>query len=126
IVTYFKEHTSPPVFFTSAGVILLFLLIGVIFTDTVAEVANSAQDGISTYFGWFYILATSFFLVFALYLMVSRYGRIKLGPDDATPEFGNIAWFAMLFTAGMGIGLVFFSVSEPVTHFTDPPEGQGG
>jgi len=58
--------------------------------------------------------------------MFSKYGRIRLGKDDDRPEFGNLAWFAMLFTAGMGIGLVYFGVAEPVAHFTTPPMGEGG
>src|SRR5699024_3302399 len=70
--------------------------------------------------GWFYVLSTTFFLVTAFILMLSRFGKIRLGPDDSRPEFGTVAWFAMLFTTGMGIGLVFWGVAEPVTHLHNP------
>jgi glycine betaine transporter len=73
--------------------------------------------------GWVYMLITTFFLVFVIYLAFSRYGKIKLGQPGDEPEFGNFAWFAMLFQAGMGIGLVFWGVAEPVWHYGDPPMG---
>lgn len=123
---YLREHTNPPVFIFSGVVILLFILAGVIFTDQTATVANAAQNFIVTYFGWLYIIGVSFFLIFAIGLLFTRYGNVRLGPDGASPEYGILAWFAMLYTAGMGIGLVYFAVSEPVTHFTDPPTGGGG
>ena len=69
------------------------------------------------------MLMTSFFLAFAVWLALSRYGKIRLGQSDDKPEFGHFAWFAMLFQAGMGIGLVFWAVSEPLTHYVDPPLG---
>ncbi|HKK14514.1 MAG TPA: BCCT family transporter, partial [Gammaproteobacteria bacterium] len=68
----------------------------------------------------------SFFLAFCLILMVSRFGRIKLGPDDSEPAYSTTAWFAMLFTAGMGIGLVYYGVAEPVDHYFRPATGAGG
>lgn len=71
--------------------------------------------------GWLYMLITTFFLLFIVYLALSRYGKIKLGQPDDKPEFGNFAWFAMLFQAGMGIGLVFWGVAEPLTHTTPLP-----
>src|SRR5699024_11554285 len=75
---------------------------------------------------WLYILAASVIVVFVICLIFSRYARIRLGPADYKPEYSTLAWFAMLFTAGMGIGLVFFAVSEPVSHFTAPPTGEAG
>lgn len=124
--SYIREHTNPPVFIISAVMVVVFLLAGWLFTDTVSSGATALQNFITQYFGWFYILGVSAFLVFVVGLLFTRYGRVKLGPDDSRPEFGTTAWFAMLFTAGMGIGLVYFSVSEPVTHFTSPPVGEGG
>lgn len=73
---------------------------------------------------WIYILALGGVLFTSLYLMVSRLGDIKLGPDHSNPEYGNVSWFAMLFSAGMGIGLLFFGVAEPIMHFTSPPVGE--
>ncbi|GLZ53444.1 BCCT family transporter [Actinomycetospora sp. NBRC 106378] len=126
LTRYLRTHTNPPVFLVSGIVVLAFLAAGVIFPDGTSGVFSALLDGISRYFGWFYILAATGFLAFALYLMVSKYGRIKLGPDDASPEYGTTAWFAMLFTAGMGIGLVFYGVYEPAYHAMNPPTGPAG
>src|SRR5690606_26543114 len=77
-------------------------------------------------FGWFYLMATLGFLVFALFLALSRHGSVVLGQDDDEPEYGNRSWFAMLFSAGMGIGLVFWGVAEPISHYRSPPPGVPG
>ena len=121
--TYLQTHTNPPVFLVSGFVVLAFLVVGVVFTDGMSTVANGALDVIARYFGWFYILSATAFLAFVLYLMLSKYGRIRLGPDDSTPEYGTMSWFAMLFTAGMGIGLVFYGVYEPAYHMVNAPTG---
>jgi choline/glycine/proline betaine transport protein len=113
-VTRFKIR--PSVFFPAAGIIIAFVLCGVIFVDTVARAFSSIQGFIATSLGWFYILAVTLFLVFVIFLALSPYGRIRLGPDDAQPEYSYLSWFAMLFSAGMGIGLLFFSVAEPIYH----------
>ena len=73
---------------------------------------------------WMYVLAVGTFLFFAVWLIVSRKGDIRLGPDHSSPEFSNLSWFAMLFSAGMGIGLLFFGVAEPIMHFSSPPIGE--
>ncbi|WP_083931730.1 BCCT family transporter [Nocardiopsis salina] len=104
----------------SGIVILAFIILGVAFTDQLGPVTEGIQAGIGENFGWLYMLATTFFLVAALLLLFSRFGNIRLGPDDSRPEFSTLAWFAMLFTTGMGIGLVFFGVAEPVTHLNTP------
>uniref|UniRef100_UPI0006D25C74 BCCT family transporter n=1 Tax=Bacillus sp. JCM 19041 TaxID=1460637 RepID=UPI0006D25C74 len=77
-------------------------------------------------FGWFYLLATSFFVLLAVYLVVGPYGKIKLGRPDEEPEYSYFTWFAFLFTAGMGVGLVFFAISEPLSHMYDPPSAEPG
>lgn len=123
---YLRTHTNPPVFVWSAIVILGFVIWGVVAPANVASVAEMTNDFVTTNFEWLYIIGASFFLIFVVVLMCTRYGRVRLGPSDSTPEYGNLAWFAMLFTAGMGIGLVFYAVSEPVSHFTEPPTGAGG
>lgn len=123
---YLRTHTNPPVFIWSAIVILGFVIWGVLAPAHVASVADLVNDFVTTNFEWLYIIGASFFLIFVVVLMCTRYGRIRLGPSDSTPEYGNLAWFAMLFTAGMGIGLVFYAVSEPVSHFMEPPTGAGG
>jgi choline/glycine/proline betaine transport protein len=123
---YLRRHTNPPVFLISGAVILAFVAAGVLFTGATGDAASGVQSFITTYLGWFYIVAVNVFLIFVVVLMLSRYGRVRLGPDDNQPEFSTWAWFAMLFTAGMGIGLVYFGVAEPVLHFTSPPIGEGG
>lgn len=100
--------------------IIAFVVLGVAYTDPLLDGATKVRDWIGTDLGWFYVLATTFFLGAAIFLMLSRFGSIKLGPDDSRPEFGTVAWFAMLFTTGMGIGLVFWGVAEPVTHLHAP------
>ncbi|MBB6172898.1 choline/glycine/proline betaine transport protein [Nocardiopsis mwathae] len=86
------------------------------FPEQFGEAASNTRNWIGVNFGWFYVIATTFFLILAVVLMLSRYGNIRLGPDSSRPEFSTLAWFAMLFTAGMGIGLVFWGVAEPAFH----------
>ncbi|TVR69177.1 MAG: BCCT family transporter [Sphaerobacteraceae bacterium] len=121
--TWSRFEIRPSVFFPSAAIIIGFVLTGVIFVDEFARAFASAQDFVNTTLGWFYILAVSIFLIFVIFLALSPYGRIRLGPDDARPDFSYAGWFAMMFSAGMGIGLLFFSVAEPISHFAidSPP-----
>jgi len=124
--SYLKEHTNPPVFIGSAVVVLAFLVWGVVAPGNVSTVSTSVLGFITSNFEWLYIFGATGFVIFVVFLMISRYGSVKLGPNDSTPEYGNLSWFAMLFTAGMGIGLVYFAVSEPVYHFLNPPTGEPG
>ncbi|MBD8070074.1 BCCT family transporter [Bacillus sp. PS06] len=114
-----KEVTS--VFWISLVIACLFVAWGVLFPSNLEQAMGVAQGFFLVNFGWFYQLVATFFLIFALFLIFSRYGKIKLGKDSDKPEFNNITWFAMLFSAGMGIGLLFFGVSEPISHFVTPP-----
>lgn len=94
---------------------------------TVSETFFGAiQSSIVNTFNWYYVLIVAFFVAFALFLGFSRFGDIKLGRDDDKPEFSLLAWFSLLFAAGMGIGLVFFGVSEPLSHYVDPRPGVTG
>ncbi len=122
---YLKEHTNPPVFVGSAAVALALLLWGVTAPGSLGTVSTKVLGFITSYFEWLYVFGASAFVVFVLWLMLSRYGSVKLGPNDSKPEYSTLSWFAMLFTAGMGIGLVFYAVSEPVNHFLNPPTGDG-
>jgi len=115
-----------PVFFISAGLILLVCLYGAGFSEHAAVTFSSTQRWLVTNFDWFYMASIAFFFGFVVYLAFSRFANIKLGPDDSEPDYSYISWFAMLFSAGMGIGLLFFGVSEPLTHFAQPPSGIGG
>ncbi len=113
-----------PVFWIAGGLALAFVAWGVLSSESLSSVTKAAQDFAVADFGWLYLIATTLFLVFALYLALSRFGHMKLGKDEDEPEFSRFVWFALLFQAGMGIGLVFWSVSEPVHHFgVDPPYG---
>ena len=121
-----KILINPPVFIGSAILILAFVIFGAAFSETAASVFNSVQGWIVDTFGWFYLLSVGVFLIFSLSLAISSFGAIKLGPDHSEPDYGYTSWFAMLFSAGMGIGLLFFGVAEPIMHFTSPPVGEGG
>lgn len=114
-----------PVFFISAGLILFVCIYGAGFSEHAAITFNSLQNWLTTNFGWFYMASIAFFFGFVVYLAFSRFAHIKLGPDDSEPDYSYLSWFAMLFSAGMGIGLLFFGVSEPLTHFAQPPLGAG-
>ena len=76
-------------------------------------------------FGWLFVLTSAGFVIFSAYLAISRYGNIKLGPDDSEPEFSTFSWVSMMFATGMGIGLMFWGVAEPLTHLNTPPMGHG-
>ncbi|MEZ0167286.1 BCCT family transporter [Microvirga sp. TS319] len=115
---------NPPVFFGAVTLIGLFLAIGVILPDRAGEVFKDLQAAILKAFGWLYLLAVAIFLATVLLLCMGRYGRLKLGPDESTPDFRFTSWIAMLFAAGMGIGLMFYAVGEPMTHFMAPPTAQ--
>lgn len=117
---------SPEVAVPAIAVALAFLLFGALAPETAGALFDRLQAGIVARFGWFYTLSVGFFLVFVLYLLVGPHGGIRLGPDDSEPEYSLFSWFAMLFSAGMGIGLVFFAVAEPVRHYLDPPVMEGG
>jgi glycine betaine transporter len=111
------------VFVISVVIIIIVTVIGVVSPAAFAQVTSRMLEVTAAKFGWFYMLATSGFLVFALYLAFSRYGNIRLGQDDEEPEYSDVSWFAMLFSAGMAIGLVFFGVAEPMSHYLEPPLG---
>ena len=121
-----RSTLNPPVFYTSAVLITLLVLYTVIFQRQAQEQFNFVQQWIFTNASWFYVLAVALVLISVVFLAVSRYGDIKLGPDHSEPDYRNSSWFAMLFSAGMGIGLMFFGVAEPVMHFTSPPVGEPG
>lgn len=112
-----------PVFFGAAGILVTLVAFSVLWPDIAGTTFSSAQAWVIEHFGWFYVLAVAVFLVYALVIAFGRYGAVRLGADDETPEFDNASWFAMLFSAGMGIGLMFFGVAEPVMHFATPPTG---
>lgn len=110
--------------FLPTGVVALALVLwGALDPGSLALAADRSMSFVSSNFGWFFILATNGFLVFALYLATSRFGHIRLGKDDDRPEFRTVSWIAMMFAAGIGIGLIFYGVAEPMSHLTSPPPG---
>lgn len=113
----------PRVFWGSTIIVVLFLLIGILFPADAQEIFGKLQNVVIESFGWFYILAVALFFFAIAYLALSRYGNLKLGPDDSEPDYPYLTWMAMLFAAGMGIGLMFFAVAEPMQHFAAPPSG---
>ncbi|MCR5449900.1 MAG: BCCT family transporter [Solobacterium sp.] len=109
--------------------IISLIIVGVLAVWAVAlnesftTFSNAAFAFLTTDFAWLYLLAVVVFVGFCLIIALGKWGNIKLGPDDAVPEYSNTSWFAMLFGAGMGVGLVFWGVSEPLSHFLNPAEG---
>lgn len=114
------------VLYVSASIVMLFVLFGMFLPNQMSKVVNSVFAYLTTSFGWLYLLSVAIFIVVAFGIAFSRYGKIKLGKDEDEPEFTNFHWFAMLFGGGMGIGLVFWSVAEPMMHYLSPPFGTGG
>ena len=116
----------PQVAFSSAGFLIIFLALTLIFQEQAEKFFQDALAFIGDNFGWFYILSANIFLVAIITFGFSRYGRIRLGGQDAKPEFTNFAWYSMLISAGMGIGLMFWSVAEPIYHYQSPAPFFGG
>lgn len=114
-------QTIPGVFFTSAGIAALFVVLAIPLDQAVASSFGQLTGWVARNLGWFYILAVSSLLIFLLGLAVSRYGSIRLGADDSRPDYSNLTWFTMLFAAGIGTILMFWGVAEPVSHFANPP-----
>lgn len=133
-----NTHSEPPlpeeqestlnktVFFTSAGLIITVCLYGALFSQHAAQFFSDLQHWLLTNLGWLYMGSVAGFFFLVVYLAFSRFAHLRLGADDSEPEYSYGSWFAMLFSAGMGIGLLFFGVSEPMTHFLAPPVGEGG
>ncbi|MFW6378726.1 MAG: BCCT family transporter, partial [Nanoarchaeota archaeon] len=94
------KSINPPVFYTSAGLIFALVLISILFTGPFEQGVTAINDGINQYFGWFLIMSVTVFLFFSLYLLMSKYGKIRLSPDDSKPKYSFISWLAMLFSAG--------------------------
>lgn len=121
-----QPHLNPSVFYTSSGAILILLCFALIAPDAANQVFNALQTGIVENASWFYVLSVAIILLTALYLGFSQYGDVRLGPDHAVPDYSLGSWISMLFAAGMGIGLMFFGVAEPLMHFLTPPTADPG
>lgn len=117
-----KFYIHKPVFYPSLLLIVAAIVLALVFKTESAELLNRTQLSITQNFGWFFILSVNFILVFCIYLAFSKFGSICLGGINARPEFTKMSWLAMLFSAGMGIGIMFFGVAEPVSHYANPPQ----
>lgn len=115
---------NPPVFLGAVALILAFVVYGTVFTGHAEGTFAAVQSGIVRHFGWFYVLSATLMLIFAVAIACSRLGNIRLGGDQARPEFHGMTWFTMLIAAGMGIGLVFFGVAEPIEHYIRPIDAE--
>lgn len=116
-------RTSPRIFFGSAALIVLFTVSMAAFPGPVGSVFGTASHWLRFDLGWFYTLAATLLVVFSIGLAASRYGRVKLGGDDAVPAYSGLAWFAMMFAAGVGAVLMFWGIAEPMNHYARPPLG---
>ncbi|MFW5906086.1 MAG: BCCT family transporter, partial [Desulfobia sp.] len=123
---WFHLDVHPPVFFISAGLIILFVIATITFETYLGDTFQLMQDAMSHYTGWFFIWTVNIVLVFILVLLLGRFGHIRIGGPDAIPEFSTKGWFAMLFSAGMGIGLLFYGVAEPMFHYVANPLTEAG
>ncbi|MFU8831853.1 MAG: BCCT family transporter [Wenzhouxiangella sp.] len=118
-----------PVFVVSAGLILVFVVLSLLIPETANQALNATRAWIGVHFDWLFLSAGNVFVIFCLLLIVLPVGKIRIGGEEAVPDFSRLSWLSMLFAAGMGIGLMFWSVAEPVGYFTDwfgTPLGVGG
>lgn len=116
-----KKNQS--VFFISVAIAVAVILYGYFFSESLVAVSGVVMSWVNTNFGWLYIGFVSFLCVFLTWLALSKYGKITLGKDEEKPEYSNFSWYAMLFCGGTGIGLVFWSIAEPLSHYVEPQEG---
>lgn len=114
------------VFWPSAAIALVFVVATIVSPESMESAVSAVSTWIVGSFGWYYTLLVSLFVVFAVWVGIGHFGDIKLGADDEEPEFGRGSWFAMLFAAGMGIGLVFWGVAEPLNHYAGIPNRASG
>jgi glycine betaine transporter len=113
------------VFVISLLITGIFVFLGVFFNDFLSDFLQGLLVITTDYFGWFYLATTLILLFFTIFLLFSKFGRLKLGEDNDQPAYSTISWFSMLFSAGVGIGLVFWGVAEPLSHYISPPDGEG-
>ena len=121
-----KSHLNKKVFVSASSIIIALLLYTAALPKQAQTLFTFIQAGIVDNGSWFYVLTVAFIFFFVIFLGLSRYGNIRLGPDHATPDYSLVTWLSMLFAAGMGIGLMFFGVAEPLMHYLSPPTAEVG
>ncbi|SFU88762.1 BCCT family transporter [Halomonas korlensis] len=114
-------RTDPTIFFVSAGLMIAFLLALIVAPEAIGDAFAGGRAWIVTNLGWMFIFGVNMWLLFLLWVAISRHGNIRLGGSDAKPEYGNLSWFTMLFAGGIGTVLMFWGVAEPIFHFSNPP-----
>jgi len=122
-VTPFGMDIHNPVFIISGLSVVAFVILTLMFQEQAATFFKWLRPAVTSTFDWFFLSAANIFVIFAFFLALSPLGKVRLGGQEATPDYGYIGWFAMLFAAGMGIGLMFFGVSEPMSHFSSSMGG---
>lgn len=120
IMNWLKKNIVFTITITIAIGVIAF---GAFYSHMLGDISGTMMHWVSTNFGWFYILSVVAFILFLFFIAISRYGKIKLGTDDEKPEFSTFSWYAMLFCGSTGIGLVFWSIAEPLSHYAAPPTG---
>jgi glycine betaine transporter len=120
----FGINLDTAVFYGSSVLVMPFIVLGAFAPELFDSIGTAALSWIKSAWGWLYLSSVNVFVVISLVLALSPLGRIRLGKDDERPEYGRLSWFSMLFSAGMGIGLVFWSIAEPLYHFSGPPVGE--
>nr|WP_300311284.1 BCCT family transporter [Halomonas sp.] len=118
-----QQNEGQRVFYVSAIIILVLVALGAIFPVEFGNVAGAALSSVVHLFGWFYLLSVFVIMIFLLALAMSKYGKVRLGSQDEKPEYGFFSWVSMLLAAGFGVGLVFYGMAEPMTHYISPPYG---
>jgi choline/glycine/proline betaine transport protein len=121
-----KLRTNPTIFFVSSILALLFVVGTILFTEEMNNSFSAVTGWILNSLSWFYILGVTVFLIFLIWIALSRFGSVRLGGKDSRPEYSNWAWFAMLFAAGIGTILMFWGVAEPINHYANPPMAPEG
>ncbi|HKL34693.1 MAG TPA: BCCT family transporter [Salegentibacter sp.] len=122
----FGLEVNGPVFFISSFIIIVSIVLTLIFEEQAESAFSDIQNAVANNADWFFVMCVNIFLVFLVYLALGPFGKMRIGGPKAKSEFKTLSWFAMLFSAGMGIGLLFFSVGEPIMHFSAPPTAEGG
>ncbi len=122
-ISYLRRNS---VFIVSILIAFFIIIYGFLFSNQLANVSDIIMPFVSDNFGWLYILSVFFFMIFLIWISFSEYGKIRIGGKDAVPEYSNFNWFSMLFCGSTGIGLVFWSIAEPLSHYVNPPYGIEG
>lgn len=120
MVNWYKRNS---VFVCTLIIAIGVIVFGAVYSSTLAEWSSALMSWVSHYFGWLYILSIFAFIAFCVWIAMGKYGKVKLGKNDDKPEFSTFSWFAMLFCGSTGIGLVFWSIAEPLSHYAAPPSG---